>query len=183
MKQTTFKKISKIGFIGLGTMGKPMALRLIQAGLDVTVYDTQSEPMKFLQQQGAKIAANIQDLAADRDVIITMLDTGEQVRKICLGEHGIYFNASPRTIHLDTSSIDVATTRELHKRAQGAEMASLDAPVFGGVTAAANGQLTFAVGGDELVLERVMPILNILGKRVVYTGEAGNGQASRENLQ
>ncbi len=170
----------KIGFIGLGSMGYPMAQRLLQAGFEVTVYDVRREPVEQLHQEySAKKAYSIQELAQDQDVIITMLQTGEQVRKICLGEHGIYLNSKPGVIHIDTSSIDIETTRELHERAELSETRSLDAPVSGGVVAAANGQLTFAVGGDEATLNDVMPIFNTLGKRIVHVGGPGNGQAAK----
>jgi 3-hydroxyisobutyrate dehydrogenase len=128
---TTPLEIKKIGFVGLGNMGFPMALRLIKAGYAVTVYDVRPEPGKLLQEEGAKIALSVSELAQDQDVIITMLQSGELVRKICLGEKGIYLNVQPRTIHIDTSSIDVETTRELHESAEMAGVLSLDAPVSG----------------------------------------------------
>lgn len=175
----TPKEIKKIGFIGLGNMGFPMALRLIKAGFDVTVYDIKKEPMQLLHEQGAKTAHSIQKLAEEKDLIITMLQSGELVRKVCLGDHGIYLNSKAHAIHIDTSSIDVETTRELYESAEMADVLSLDAPVSGGIVGAANGQLTFAVGGDAAVLERVMPILEVMGKRIVYTGGPGNGQAAK----
>jgi 3-hydroxyisobutyrate dehydrogenase len=170
----------KIGFIGLGAMGYPMATRLLQAGFDVTVYDVRHEPMEKLHHEhGAKMAHSLQELAGKQDVIITMLQTGEQVRKICLGEHGIYLNTKPNAIHIDTSSIDIETTRELHESAVLSETRSLDAPVSGGIAGATNGQLTFAVGGDEATLQEVMPVLNAMAKRVVHVGGPGNGQAAK----
>jgi len=172
-------RIKKIGFIGLGTMGYPMAFRLIQAGYEVTVYDIRSEPAAQLEKEGAKHASSIADLAGEQSVIITMLQTGEQVKKVCLGETGIYLNAPHQSIHIDTSSIDVATTRELHERAETVGLQALDAPVSGGVSGAVNGTLSFAVGGNIETLAQVEPILNVLGKRIVHTGGAGNGQAAK----
>lgn len=173
------KTIKNIGFIGLGSMGYPMALSLIHAGFNLTVYDVRDEPVDALCQEGAQKAVSPQALAANQDVIITMLQTGDQVRHVCLGEHGIYLNAAPGTLHIDTSSIDVETSRELHESAEMAGLLSLDAPVSGGVTAAANGQLTFAVGGEELVLTQALPVLEAMGKRMVHTGGPGNGQAAK----
>lgn len=173
------KTIKKIGFIGLGSMGYPMALSLIHAGFDLTVYDVRDEPMNVLSQEGAQKAASPQELAVNQDVIITMLQTGEQVRHVCLGEQGIYLNANPGTLHIDTSSIDVETCRELHASAEMAGLLSLDAPVSGGTTAASHAQLTFAVGGEELVLTHALPVLEAMGKRIVHTGGAGNGQAAK----
>lgn len=176
----TENNIKKIGFVGLGHMGYPMAKRLLQAEYDVTVYDICREPCHQLREEaGAKVAHSIQELAQDKNVIITMLQTAAQVRKVCLGEHGIYLNATEGCIHIDTSSIDVETTRELHESAEMAEMQSLDAPVSGGIVAAGNGQLTFAVGGDERILNYVMPILQVMGKRIVHAGGPGNGQAAK----
>lgn len=177
---TTTQHFQKIGFIGLGAMGYPMATCLLQAGFDVTVYDIQYDLMQTLHiKHGAKIARNVQELAKEQDVIITMLQTSEQVRNVCLGENGIYLNAKSNTIHIDTSSIDIKTTCELHENAKAVEIRSLDAPVSGGILGAANGQLAFAVGGNESTLQEVMPILNVMAKRIVYVGMAGNGQAAK----
>jgi 3-hydroxyisobutyrate dehydrogenase len=174
-----FQKMS-IGFIGLGSMGYPMVSRLLQAGYDVTVFDVRTEPMEKLHKElGAKMAHSIQDFSTDHDVFITMLQTGEQVRNICMGEQGIYQHAKKNAIHIDTSSIDIKTTRELHQAAEAAHLRSLDAPVSGGIVGAGNGQLTFAVGGDESTLNDVLPILNVMGKRIVHTGGPGNGQAAK----
>lgn len=169
----------KIGFVGLGHMGSPMAACLLKAGFDVTVYDIRHESMEILHQQGAKMADSLQELAKTQQVIITMLQTGDQVRKVCLGEHGMYLNAAPGTIHIDTSSIDVEASRELHESAEMAGVRSLDAPVSGGVPAAEKGQLAFAVGGDEETLSMVLPVLNAMAKRIVHVGGPGNGQAAK----
>ncbi len=172
--------MQKIGFIGLGSMGYPMASRLLEAGYEVTVFDVRPEPMQKLHEKhGAKMATSIQDFSPNHDIIITMLQTGEQVKNICLGEQGIYLNAKKNAIHIDTSSIDIETTRELHQYAEKAGVRSLDAPVSGGIVGAGNGQLTFAVGGDETTLNDVLPILNVMGKRIVHTGGPGNGQAAK----
>lgn len=176
----TTQNTQKIGFIGLGAMGYPMATRLLQAGFEVTVYDVRHEPMQTLHTEyGAQMAHSIPELAHEQDIIITMLQTGEQVKKICLGDDGIYLNAKTNAIHIDTSSIDIETTRELHKSAEQARIRSLDAPVSGGIAGAASGQLTFAVGGDEATLQEVMPVLNAMAKRIVHTGGPGNGQAAK----
>lgn len=172
-------EIKKIGFVGLGSMGHPMALRLIQAGFEVTVKDIRREQEKNLQEQGAKVASSLPELAREQDVIITMLQTGEQVRAVCLGEHGLYLNAKENAVHIDASSIDLESSRELHESARMAKIRSLDAPVSGGVVGATNGQLTFAVGGDEETLEEVMTVFMTMGKRIVYVGGPGNGQLAK----
>lgn len=169
---------AKIAFVGLGSMGYPMASRLLDAGYDVTVYDIRSEPMERLHQEhSAKIAHSISDLGTEFDVFITMLQTGEQVKNICL--NSIYRHAKKNAIHIDTSSIDIETTREMHDKAEEAGLRSLDAPVSGGIVGAGNGQLTFAVGGNETTLNEVLPILNVMGKRIVHTGGPGTGQAAK----
>lgn len=177
MSQNT--PIKNIGFIGLGNMGAPMASRLIQAGFTVTVYDVRPEPMNILHEQGAIIAQSVKQLAQHQDIIITMLQTGEQVKTICLGEAGIYQHAKPNTIHIDTSSIDVETSRLLHAQAEIHHILSLDAPVSGGIAGASKGQLTFAVGGDAATLAIARPVLDAMAKRIVYAGGPGNGQVAK----
>lgn len=169
----------KIGFIGLGNMGAPMAHNLLKAGFDVTVYDVVPAAVQAMAADGAKPAATIQELAAGKDVVITMVQTGKQVSDLCLGDAGIFKQIPAKALFLDCSSIDIVTTKELHKEAKKIGLAMLDTPVSGGVAGAAAGTLTMMAGGDEAVFQRALPILQKLGKKIVYAGQPGSGQAAK----
>lgn len=165
----------KISFIGLGHMGNPMAKNLVKAGFDVSVYDVVADAVTALVAAGAKAVSSLKDAAKDADVIITMLQTSEQVKKVCLGTEGLFAHAKKDSLYIDSSSIDITATRELH--ALNAHM--LDAPVSGGVSGAAAGTLTIMVGGTEENFSRAQPILEKLGKKIIYAGAAGSGQAAK----
>lgn len=169
----------KIGFIGLGHMGQPMVKNLLTAGFSVMVYDVVKSAMDTLRQDGALIAESIAELAKQADVIITSVQTGQQVKDICLGSEGIFINAKSGLLYIDCSSIDITTTQELHQQAKNNAIAMLDAPVSGGVVAAAAATLTIMVGGDATEYQRAIPILEKLGKKVIHAGAAGHGQAAK----
>lgn len=169
----------KIGFIGLGHMGHPMAANLIKAGYDVKVYDIYSAAMDELVKKGAKAATSLRSLAEEADVIITMLQTGEQVSKVCLSEGGVFQYAKKGILYIDSSSIDIVTTRSLHSIAKNAGIHMIDAPVSGGVAAAEAGSLTLMVGGDEVEFNLAKPILEKIGKKIIHAGKAGSGQAAK----
>ncbi|QRN02533.1 3-hydroxyisobutyrate dehydrogenase [Legionella sp. MW5194] len=170
--------MARIGFVGLGHMGLPMAIRLIQAGHEVTGFDLQQEALTALVNAGGLRAASISDAARENDCLITMLQTGEQVKRVCLGDDGLYAQAKG-TLHIDCSSIDVQSARALHQHASANQLLALDAPVSGGVAGAEAGALTFMVGGETAALNRAMPILTAMGKKIIHTGEAGSGQAAK----
>jgi 3-hydroxyisobutyrate dehydrogenase len=171
--------MSTIGFIGLGHMGNPMAHHLLSNGHTLLVMDINPDAVSKMVNDGAHTAANYAELAAKSDIVITMVQTGEQVNEICLGKAGIFANAKSDLLYIDCSSIDIVTTRELHKKAEASHIAMLDAPVSGGVAGAEQGGLTFMVGGKESVYQRALPILNAMGKKIVHAGEAGSGQAAK----
>ncbi len=171
--------MAQIGFIGLGHMGQPMVCNLIKTGHQVLVFDLNEVAMQSAITLGAKAASSVAELSAASDVIFTMVQTGEQVSQLCLGEHGIFANAKPNSLYIDSSSIDVETSRELHLQAQENEIDMLDAPVSGGVKGAETASLAIMVGGDEAVFERAKPYLNCLGKNIVHAGAAGNGQVAK----
>lgn len=169
----------QIGFIGLGNMGHPMVVRLLKAGFTVKIYDVLPNAIKALVAEGAIAAKSAADVAEQSDAIITMLQTGEQVSEVCLGPAGIFSIAKKETLFIDSSSIDINVTRYLHQEAKKSNIAMLDAPVSGGVLAAENGQLTIMVGGEQSTYMRATPIFQILGKKAIYLGPAGNGQAAK----
>ncbi|MDI9818960.1 MULTISPECIES: 3-hydroxyisobutyrate dehydrogenase [unclassified Legionella] len=171
--------MSRIGFVGLGHMGLPMAINLVKAGHTVTGFDLQSQSLKSLVAAGGKEAQLLQQAAINQDIIITMLQTGAQVRQVCLEEAGLFAAAAPRTLHIDCSSIDVTSSRELHHQAASQQLLSVDAPVSGGVAGAGAGTLTFMVGGSEDAFLKAKPILESMGKKIIHTGSAGSGQAAK----
>lgn len=171
--------MAHIGFVGLGHMGLPMAINLLKAGHTVSGFDLNPEAVKIFLNAGGQSVTSIPDLVVGKQVIFTMLQTGEQVKQVCLGEQGFYLQASPGLLHIDCSSIDVETTLDLHKAAQKQAIHMLDAPVSGGVKGAQAGSLTLMVGGDTKTLALAEPYLSAVSQKVVHTGEAGTGQMAK----
>jgi 3-hydroxyisobutyrate dehydrogenase len=170
--------MARIGFIGLGHMGLPMAINLIKAGHEVSGFDLQPTAIDALVEAGGFAARSVKDIACENDIFITMLQTGEQVRDICLGAQGLYKLAAP-SLHIDCSTIDVQCSRELFQQAHSQQWLMLDAPVSGGVSGASAATLTFMVGADSQTFEKARPILNAMGKKIYHTGEVGSGQAAK----
>lgn len=169
----------KIGFIGLGHMGLPMALNLVKAGLQVTGFDLQPTALDAFVAGGGIAAKQLADAARDQDVFITMLQQGSQVKSVCLGDAGLYAVAKKSALHIDCSSIDVITSRAVQEAAHDLGIYTVDAPVSGGVAGAANAGLTFMVGGLEPSFLKAKRILEHMGKKIIHTGEAGSGQAAK----
>lgn len=171
--------MTTIGFIGLGHMGNPMVRNLLKAGYSVNVYDVLPDAMMALKPHGAVPFKTITELAKKSKIIITMLQTGDQVKQVLLGDDGLFAHAPLNTLFIDCSSIDVTTSRELHRIAEEKNFAMLDAPVSGGVAGAEAATLTIMVGGDEKIFDRAKPLLSLLGKNIIHTGAAGNGQVAK----
>jgi 3-hydroxyisobutyrate dehydrogenase len=171
--------MSTIGFIGLGHMGHPMALNLIKAGHTVYAYDVLQDAVKAIEKEGAHGVDSVSALAKNSEIIITSVQTEQQVTAICLTHEGLFSYPRPGLLYIDCSSIDVATTKYLHAEAAKLQIAMLDAPVSGGVSGAKNGTLTFMVGGSKTNFLRGLPILEAMGKKIVHAGPAGSGQAAK----
>ncbi len=169
----------RVGFIGLGNMGGPMAANLVKAGHDVAVFDMASAAVEKAVAAGARSRASASDAARDQDAVVTMLPAGQHVRQVYLGDNGILKHAKAGTLLIDSSTIDVATARDVHAAAKVVGVDFLDAPVSGGVGGAAAGTLTFMVGGDEVAFGRAKPILEKMGKNIFHAGGAGTGQAAK----
>lgn len=169
----------KIGFIGLGHMGSPMVRNLLKANFTVKVFDVLTTAIDALVAAGAVPATSIADAVQDADVIITMLQTGQQVKNVCLSAEGIFAHVKPQVLYIDCSSIEITISRALHQLAEQQKIAMLDAPVSGGVAGAEAGTLTFMVGGHEENFLRGKNIFEKLGKKIVHAGAAGNGQAAK----
>ncbi len=171
--------MATIGFIGLGNMGGPMAKNLIKKNYPVVGYDLAPANLQSLKDAGGKSATSIAALAKQCDIIITMLPAGEHVQKVCEGQEGIFENAKVGTLLIDSSSIDVATSRTLAKKAKTYHLSMIDAPVSGGMKGAEAGTLTFMVGGEKQDFERAKPLLACMGKNIFHAGPQGNGQAAK----
>src|SRR3990167_5164913 len=152
--------------IGLGHMGSEMARHLMTSGHALMVHDVVPAAVDSLVKQGAKRAASIAEMAALSDVVITMVQTSQQVHDLCMLPEGIFQHAKRGMLYIDSSSIDMVMTRKLHQEAANRGIAMLDAPVSGGVLGAEAGTLTFMAGGDQAVFERAQPILKCMGKKI-----------------
>jgi 3-hydroxyisobutyrate dehydrogenase len=171
--------MAKVGFIGLGNMGMPMAQNLLKAAHAVTGFDLNVDATERLVASGGSTANSIADACQAAEVVITMLPAGEQVREVYLGAGGVLATVEPETLLIDSSTIDVATAREVAQAARDKALAMVDAPVSGGVAGAEAASLTFMVGGDDAAFERARPLLETMGKTIVHAGGPGNGQAAK----
>jgi 3-hydroxyisobutyrate dehydrogenase len=171
--------MAKIGFIGLGNMGLPMAQNLVKAGHAVTGFDLSEYPVDRLAADGGTPARSIADAGRDAEIVITMLPAGPEVREAYLGRDGVLAAVQHGTLLVDSSTIDVKTAREVAQAAEEQGLAMIDAPVSGGVAGALAASLTFMVGGSDEAFERARPVLEKMGKTIVHAGGAGNGQAAK----
>ncbi len=166
----------KIGFIGLGNMGGPMAINLVRAGHTVFVFDLSKDAMAKVVAEGASEAADIGDVAADLDCVITMLQKGDQVKAVT----GSFFDKiKDNTLYIDSSTIDVASAREVHAIAREKNLIMVDAPVSGGVPGATAATLTFMVGGVASAFDAAKPVLECMGKNIIHAGGEGAGQVAK----
>ncbi len=171
--------MARIGFIGLGNMGMPMALNLIKAGHALTGYDVSPKAIEAVKSAGGAAGKSIAAIAAESEIVVTMLPSGKEVREVYLAPGGITAAAKPGTLVIDSSTIDVDTARAVAKAAEAKGLPMLDAPVSGGVGGAQAGTLTFMVGGSAAAFERAAPVLANMGKTIVHAGAAGAGQAAK----
>lgn len=169
--------MATIGFIGLGNMGGPMAANLVKAGHDVVGYDLVPAAREAAAKGGVAIASHPSDTVRDVDAVVTMLPAGKHV--IETYQSGALQIARPGTLFIDCSTIDITSARAAHEAARKAGMAAVDAPVSGGVGGAIAGTLTFMVGGAAIDFARAKPYLEVMGKRIVHCGDAGNGQVAK----
>jgi 3-hydroxyisobutyrate dehydrogenase len=171
--------MAKIGFIGLGNMGLPMAQNLVKAGHSAKGFDVTKTQIEALVSSGGAAADSVKAAAGGVDMVITMLPAGQHVREVYLGAQGVLASAAPGTLLIDCSTIDVETARAVSSAAEKKGLAMLDAPVSGGVGGAQAGTLTFMVGGSDAAFAKAKPVLEMMGKTIVHAGGAGNGQAAK----
>ena len=168
--------MSKIGFIGLGNMGRPMAANLVAAGHDVRGFDIVDANMRAAAPSRIAGSASASEAIRDADVIVLMLPAGKHVRQVV---EEIAGELQPGTVLIDSSTIDVATARDVHRRCERADVRCVDAPVSGGVGGAEAGTLTFMVGGSREAFAAASPILKPMAGRIVHCGDGGAGQAAK----
>jgi len=169
----------KIGFIGLGIMGRPMAKNLIKAGHSLTVYDIVPAALDELRAAGAAIASSNREVAEKTDLIITMLPNSPHVKTAILGEGGVLEGIRPGSVIVDMSSIAPLASQEIEPEVRKKGAAMLDAPVSGGEPKAVEGTLAIMVGGDEGVFNSVKDVLLSMGSSAVYTGPIGSGNVTK----
>ena len=168
-----------IGFTGLGIMGKPMARNLIKAGYPLVVHNRSRGAVNELEKEGAKAADSPHAVAAQAEVVITMLPDSPDVEQVVAGDRGVFQGAKPGTLLIDMSTISPVVARRLSAEAEERKLEMLDAPVSGGEAGAINATLSIMIGGKSPAVERAMPIFQVLGKNVVHIGEAGAGQVAK----
>ena len=169
----------RVGFIGLGVMGRPMALNLMRGGHEVTVYARRTASVQPLVERGAASAATPAELAAGCAAVFTMVTGTADVEAVLLGADGVVHGAPPGTVVIDTSTIDPAATREIAAALAARGLDMLDAPVSGGPHGARDATLSIMVGGRADVLARVRPLLDCVGAKVRRMGGHGAGQATK----
>jgi 2-hydroxy-3-oxopropionate reductase len=167
-----------LGFIGLGVMGRPMALNLLKRGFSVVVFSRSRGPVDTVVAQGAARAESPADVARQATCVITMLPDGPDVEEVLTSPNGVFAGIRPGSVLIDMSTIAPATARRLAAAASAHEATMLDAPVSGGEIGAIDGTLSIMVGGDAQALERVRPVLAAMGnpERIIHIGESGAGQ-------
>lgn len=169
----------KIGFIGLGIMGKPMSLNLIKAGYELIVFNRSQKAIDEVVQAGAEAGQSPKDVAERSDVIITMLPNSPEVKEVVLGPNGVIEGAKPGSIVIDMSSIAPGASQEVGKALAEKGIRFLDAPVSGGEPGAIAGTLSIMVGGKKEDFEEMLPILKAMGSSAVLCGDIGAGNVTK----
>ena len=171
--------MKKIGFIGLGIMGKPMSKNLLKAGYQLVVYDIVTAALEEVVAAGAEKGASPKDVAAKTEVIITMLPNSPQVKEVVLGKGGVIESAKPGSILIDMSSIAPLVSREVAAKLAEKKIRMLDAPVSGGEPKAIDGTLSIMVGGNKADFDEFFPLMKAMGASVVLCGEIGAGNVTK----
>jgi 2-hydroxy-3-oxopropionate reductase len=166
----------RVGFIGLGIMGMPMAQNLMQAGYSLTVHNRSPQKAEQLGAEGASVAASPKEVAHQSDILITMLPDSPQVREVVAGEDGVLEGIGEGTLLIDMSTISPVVTQELSEALKEKGASMLDAPVSGGDVGAIEGTLSIMVGGEEEDFERARPLFEAMGKTITHVGPTGAGQ-------
>ena len=169
----------RVGFIGLGEMGKWMAINVAKAGFPLTVYDVRPEPVRALIENGAIPGDSLADVAGKTDCVLLSLPDTRIVEKAIFGENGLIPGLSSGSILVDLSTIDYLATQTIEGQLKARGVTFIDAPVSGMEARAKEGKLTVMVGGDPNAAEKIRPILDAIGNNIVYMGKSGNGQLAK----
>jgi 2-hydroxy-3-oxopropionate reductase len=169
----------RIGYIGLGLMGKPMALNLLKAGYSLTVHNRSKAAVDALVAEGAAAAESPREVAQASDVIFTNLPDSPDVEQVVLGPEGIIEGAVPGSIYIDNSTIKPETARKIAAELGDKDISALDAPVSGGDVGAVAGTLAIMVGGPQEAFDRALPVLQAIGKSIIHVGDSGAGQVAK----
>ena len=176
---TTQGKKPRVGFIGLGIMGRPMAENLLRNGYSLVVYNRSQKAVALLTAQGARAADNATEVASLSDIVITMLPDTPDVEAVYFGPQGIMAGVREQHLLIDMSTVSPAMARKIYQAAHEKGADSLDAPVSGGDVGAKQGPLSIMVGGTRLAWERAYPLFQAMGKNIVYIGDSGAGQVAK----
>ncbi len=171
--------MSKIGFIGLGIMGKPMSKNLLKAGHQLVIFDINEDAVAELKQAGAEVGSSPKDVASKTNIIITMLPNSPQVKAVVLGKDGVIEGAQKGSIVVDMSSIAPLVSREVSEGLAQKGIRMLDAPVSGGQPKAIDGSLSIMVGGTQADFDEILPIFKAMGSSAVLTGDIGAGNVTK----
>ncbi len=174
--------MARVGFVGLGNMGAPMAANLVKAGHQVSGFDLSAPTLQALKDAGGTVATSAAEAAREAEFVISMLPAGEHVRQVWLHQGGLIeavAKGTPKPLLIDCSTIDVGSARTVEAAARKAGLEMLDAPVSGGTAGAAAGTLTFMVGGSDAAFARGKEVLGAMGKTIVHAGASGAGQAAK----
>jgi 3-hydroxyisobutyrate dehydrogenase len=166
--------MKKLGFVGVGTMGEPMAANLLRAGYTVSVLDPNPEPVARLVAQGATAARTATEMAAQVDVLLCSLPNDAIVESVLLGPDGVVVGGKTGLVVVDTSTISPLTAKRLAAALEPRGIATLEAPVSGGQTGAIAGTLAIMVGGSREAYDKVLPVLQAIGKSITYVGDHGS---------
>jgi len=169
----------KIGFIGIGVMGSPMTLNLINAGHDLAVYTRTESKASAVTEKGAVWRSSVAGCVADRDAVITMVGYPKDVEEVYFGDKGIIANSKPGTIIVDMTTTSPRLAERIFAEAKAKGIKALDAPVSGGDSGAKGGTLSIMVGGDKEAFDTFLPVFQAMGKNIVYQGGAGKGQHTK----
>ncbi|MGD2269487.1 MAG: NAD(P)-dependent oxidoreductase [Desulfobacterales bacterium] len=169
--------MKKVGFIGLGAMGQPMAVNLLMAGYETYVYARRPEVTKELQEKGAIVCESPGKVAKASEVVITMLPDSREVQEVCKGEHGIFTGAHENLIYIDSSTTDPKSFLMLAAEAAELGIRTLDAPVGGGVPNAVAGNLIMLVGGEKNLVESCRDMFETVGQKILYCGPLGSAKS------
>jgi 3-hydroxyisobutyrate dehydrogenase-like beta-hydroxyacid dehydrogenase len=172
-------KNQTVGFIGLGLMGLPMCKNLINAGADVVATTRSQEPLKVIEEAGARTVSRPRNVAENADILIIMVSDTLGVEAVLMGDDGVLAGVGPNSLIIDMGTTAVTATRGFAQQAEQAGGAYVDAPVSGGTLGAEGGTLTIMAGGKDDAIERARPVLEVLGSRLTHVGPTGTGQVAK----